>query len=853
MLIKRVAWLKRMGPRVEKSLSRQGQGALVVCLMFMALAVSGLRGPAGNSSTAIAAEDDGKAQPAAAKNDGSVQIAEPKAANLIVGKVPVQAKRLRNFNYVPADAKLVAAVSPSELAKLPSVAKLFSAILDPEFERKHGFKLSDLADVQVIVRSDDAQHEPPLFVLTADQPLGWQKILAAEFSNLKTRAQSQQFLNGKEYYVISREEMNRNGDIGPCFYIADERTMVAGTEEEIKKVIQGNEPLMNSSQFPDFESDTIAVRAEMKLVKKILGVEHALKDSKVASEVAVVMPLLEHTELVRIRAGGVAGTMGNDTVGMSLLLECDSDAGADDVFKTLEALRTIGLNLVEAKVSAWRQATAPPVPQEQIVVMSDLFEVLKKGLHDARIAVEANHLVAAATDVEIGPPLVASVVMPAIEASREAAMRKQTMNSLREIALAMYQYNDVNKHFPPAAIRDKDGKPVLSWRVAILPFIEQKSLYDELHLDEPWDSEHNKALIAKMPAIYRDPHEDETSTNASYFMPTGNGMFGGDPRGMMVKNITDGSANTIMLVEAKRDIPWTKPEDFEIDADATKPLPKFGGHMADGLFAAGFADGHIEGISSSKVDAGRLHAMFTVGGGEDVSKMANPSAVGPSSSSDFFKQSEMRGQSLEHTNGVTVGLLQYKNAHKRFPPPAITDKNGKPLLSWRVAILPYLEEPGPALYNEFNFDEPWDSEHNRKLIGKMPDVFRDPHDDSKSTNASYFMPTGAGTVGDSAKGTSDADIADDPWRTILFVEAKRPVPWTKPEDIVIDPDHSKPLPKLGGYLYPEDTFAAEFVDGSGEIIGGLTPGEVDPRVLRSMFDIASGKPRGKLYFDKSMH
>lgn len=202
-------------------------------------------------------------------------------------------------------------------------------------------------------------------------------------------------------------------------------------------------------------------------------------------------------------------------------------------------------------------------------------------------------------------------------------MRQQTMSNMKQIAMAMYMYEDVNKHFPPAAIRDKEGKPVLSWRVAILPYLDLK-LYKEFHLDEPWDSEHNKALIAKMPALYRDPHEDEASTNASYFMPTGKGMFGGSTEGIKSQEMPH-PAQTIMLVDAKRDIPWTKPEDIEIDADATKPLPKLGGHMQpDDLFAAGFADGHIEGINSSKVDAGKLHAMFTVGGGEPTNREFSP-------------------------------------------------------------------------------------------------------------------------------------------------------------------------------------------------------------------------------------
>ena len=76
---------------------------------------------------------------------------------------------------------------------------------------------------------------------------------------------------------------------------------------------------------------------------------------------------------------------------------------------------------------------------------------------------------------------------------------------MKQIVLAMWNYEDLKKHLPPVAIRDKNGKALLSWRVAILPQLEQGALYNEFHLDEPWDSEHNKALVAKMPAVLPRP------------------------------------------------------------------------------------------------------------------------------------------------------------------------------------------------------------------------------------------------------------------------------------------------------------------------------------------------------------
>ena len=96
-----------------------------------------------------------------------------------------------------------------------------------------------------------------------------------------------------------------------------------------------------------------------------------------------------------------------------------------------------------------------------------------------------------------------TLLSPALIASREAAQRSVRLNHFKQFALAMFMYNDVKQSFPAAASYDANGKPLLSWRVLILPYIEQQELYNQFHLDEPWDSEHNRTLIAKMPADLR--------------------------------------------------------------------------------------------------------------------------------------------------------------------------------------------------------------------------------------------------------------------------------------------------------------------------------------------------------------
>jgi hypothetical protein len=368
---------------------------------------------------------------------------------------------------------------------------------------------------------------------------------------------------------------------------------------------------------------------------------------------ALFQPLFDEAKFAMLSANAIAATNpGSEVLKIDAAIECKSQTGAENVAKTVEAARILGSNILGAKEAAWRAAPAPPVPQEQILAMADFIRVLKKSLSDAAIRSE-NNRVTIAGSVEVGPPVVAAFVMPAMAASRESAMRAQSMNNLKHLVLAMFMYNDSRNHFPPAAIRSKDGKPLLSWRVAILPYLGQKALYDQFHLDEPWDSEHNKALIQKMPAQFRDPHEDANSTNASYFMPTGKGTIGESEQGMRLKDVRDGTSNTIAIVDAKRDIPWTKPEDIEIDADPAKPLPKLGGFMPDGLSAAAFADGHVE-ILSANLDERARRAKLTPAGGEpegDLNRAAPPPAE--QSSSIELKRGE-RGQMVLYWDGKRV-------------------------------------------------------------------------------------------------------------------------------------------------------------------------------------------------------
>jgi prepilin-type processing-associated H-X9-DG protein len=221
-------------------------------------------------------------------------------------------------------------------------------------------------------------------------------------------------------------------------------------------------------------------------------------------------------------------------------------------------------------------------------------------------------------------PVAIALLVPAVTSAQSAARRAQSINNLKQIGLAMHNFLSSHGQFP-VDIRAKDGKPLLSWRVQILPFIEEQELFNSFRLDEAWDGPHNKALLERMPAAFVVPDSSRGTGSTFYrgFRGT-NAIF--DPlvnKGVGIQSITDGTSNTIAVVEAKEAVPWTKPESelsFEPDPKLERigALAKsLGGHFPGG-FNALFCDGSVRFIKAS-INLRVLQALITRNGGEVIS------------------------------------------------------------------------------------------------------------------------------------------------------------------------------------------------------------------------------------------
>jgi hypothetical protein len=198
----------------------------------------------------------------------------------------------------------------------------------------------------------------------------------------------------------------------------------------------------------------------------------------------------------------------------------------------------------------------------------------------------------------------------------EPPERARSRSNLREIGLAMLNFEQANGRYPAAAFRDPSGKPLLSWRVSLLLFLDQGALYKEFHLNEPWNSDHNKSLIARMPDVFACPNSRAAPGSTSYLALTGPGSVFEGSQSLRLLEILDGTANTIAVVEANdtRAVPWTCPDDLVYDPAA--PMNGLVGHHAAGFLAL-TCDGAVHFISET-IDPKTLLALFTRSGGETV-------------------------------------------------------------------------------------------------------------------------------------------------------------------------------------------------------------------------------------------
>lgn len=225
--------------------------------------------------------------------------------------------------------------------------------------------------------------------------------------------------------------------------------------------------------------------------------------------------------------------------------------------------------------------------------------------------------------------LLLGMLLPAIQQVRHAARRTTAITNVRQIVLAEHNYQSTHNKFSGTGLADDEPGAGLSWRVHILPYLEQQLLYDQFKLDEPWDSEHNKQLIPLMPTIYAASLGSKSygllgAGETTILRPVGNGAFPAfdDPKRKQpfgFDDISDAISNTILVIEADASeaVTWTDPAgDYQFDP--VDPTRGYGESWLSGVFV-GMVDGSVQAIQTggTRVPLNfpeQMQGMFTVAG-----------------------------------------------------------------------------------------------------------------------------------------------------------------------------------------------------------------------------------------------
>lgn len=602
--------------RDEKLLSTKTtagfRAGLVAGLTIVSLAVAGLRGsvadqtPGDHSPAQLAAADDNqpKAAQRAARGAGSSGTASTTGTS---GSSTTSTVDPLSLAWVPRDSIAVVRFRPAELLNKPALGGIQKTLLaQKELRDSLGVALDRIEQVTIFAFAGqmDPRRSAPApevagFIVRLSAAADVPTLLKA----LQPQPEPQEFA-GQSYV---RGTTGR----GPFCFQADERTVASSSREDfIRRIIVAGKTGASRAKWADVwnraDNADFAVLINTAAVREMMN-QAAADDA--AGVLRGISPLWQDTSVTLLTIDY------REQLTISLELPVSSPNSAQRVHDTLAAVVTLAQNALSQGRVHFSQA-----PGAEAAIKLRVADIADALLDSAKITHTDDQVRATASlGADEGAGIIA-MLLPALGTAREAAQRAQSMNNLKQLALAMHNYHEANQALPPAVLYGPDGKTPYSWRIALLPYLAEPGLYEQYKKDEPWDGPNNKQLIAKMPAVFRDPADPENSTASSYFVLTGPGTVFSGKEGTKFLQILDGMSNTLLVVEARREIPWTKPEDIPYEKD--KPLPKLGGHYAK-FFLAALGDGSVRAISQNIQEAA-LRGLITRDGGEVIDLSEQP-------------------------------------------------------------------------------------------------------------------------------------------------------------------------------------------------------------------------------------
>jgi prepilin-type processing-associated H-X9-DG protein len=506
------------------------------------------------------------------------------------------------LTYLPAETRMFLAMQPAALLGRAEMRPLLKLLANNEGLGKE-FLLQLVEIEQLVVFWEGSPQNPanpaatPFiphpsgYIVRSARPQEWKQVVGRVWSSMEDVQHAGQ--------IYLRPTRVHAGRFPMSLYTPDDRTAVLAPDDLLRTLIEDRKEPRARRPWDDPWNQVTKGQINAVLETRWLRRRFNQGEMKLNS----IAPLLE-----KVRAY---------TLGISLDSELSADlratvgdaADVKPVTETLQALLTLGRNTVPSLRE--HAADAGQFPEANDLAIGTLSTLLDKARVEAAgqtVRLQASSPVDVATVARI---------LSSFAGAAKTSTRIHSVNNLKQIALAFLNFHSSENHLPPPVLYGgKSGKVPYSWRVALLPYLEQQELYNSYNFDEPWDGPSNSKLIEKMPAVYGYPGLGGTSTtHAAYFVFSGKQTILGSGDKPSLLSVTDGTSNTILAVEANRDVAWTKPEDIPFDPEL--PLPQIGGFTPDGANVA-FGDGSVRYIKKT-ISPAVLKALVTPAGGEVIS------------------------------------------------------------------------------------------------------------------------------------------------------------------------------------------------------------------------------------------
>lgn len=462
--------------------------------------------------------------------------------------------------FVPEDAYASTVVYPQRILANPSIAKMIDPGMVAEFAKHTGVEPGEIEQVVTVFGPlGEGEHGgppmPKLAVIARFTKPHDGAELAAKW--LETPKPEQIEIAGHKCFQSTADPQRPRSPTDMAFCFVDDRTVVAAVPSWMPEVLGAKDatsPLISAMTASDPAADATIIFVNNDMIK---GMAKSVPPQMLPG------PLQSFAALPDLLRAVKLAIYTTPKLGLKFMFVGNDDASAEKIAGMIKSLQQVGQGLLPI-VQRPADPNMPAEAQQAQKYSAEMAGKLVNGLvpqqSGKKVTVEIN-------DLGTLDELVMNVVMPAMMAGHRAAGSAMDAGNLKQIGLAMLDLAGDTSTLPAHAIFSKDGKPLLSWRVAILPYVGQIKLYDKFHQDEPWDSPNNKPLIAQMPDVFKSAGGHLPEGMTRFVVPVGKDTMFDGTKGLATSAATDGPSVTILALEVGDDkaVTWTKPDDLEFD------------------------------------------------------------------------------------------------------------------------------------------------------------------------------------------------------------------------------------------------------------------------------------------------